>query len=77
MSYVRTPEHRELRRRLIQRWKPWEKSTGPKTAEGKRRSAMRGYKGGQREQARAIASILKHDAVTFGYLGKSAPRHII
>ena len=55
MSYVRTPEHRELRRQLIQRWKPWEKSTGPKTAEGKRRSAMRGYKGGQREQARELA----------------------
>jgi len=58
MSYGRTPEHRELRRQLIQRWKPWEKSTGPKTAEGKRRSAMRGYKGGQREQARAMARLL-------------------
>ena len=55
MSYVRTPEHRELRRQLIQRWKPWEKSTGPKTAEGKKRSAMRGYKGSQREQARELA----------------------
>ena len=32
---------------------------GPKTPEGKRRSAMRGYKGGQREQARAIARLLR------------------
>ena len=59
MSYVRTPEHKELRRQLIQRWKPWEKSTGPKTAEGKKRSAVRGYKGGQREQARAIARVMQ------------------
>lgn len=59
MSYIRTPEHRELRRQLIQRWKPWEKSTGPKTAEGKRRSSLRGYKGGQRLLARAVAKCLR------------------
>ena len=58
MSYVRTPEHRELRTQLIQSWKAWEKSTGPKTTEGKRRSAMRGYKGGQRGQAMDIARLL-------------------
>ena len=37
MSYYRTPEHRAMRAELIRRWKPWEKSTGPKSPEGKAR----------------------------------------
>jgi hypothetical protein len=49
MSYERTPEHRAKRAELIRRWRPWEKSTGPKTAEGKARSARRGFKGGTRQ----------------------------
>ena len=28
-------------------WKPWERSTGPKSPEGKRRSAMRAAKTGE------------------------------
>jgi len=47
---------------MIHRWKPWEKSTGPKSEEGKRRSAMRGYKGGQREQLREVARLLREQA---------------
>lgn len=59
MSYYRTPEHRALRAELIRRWKPWEKSTGPKMAEGKARSAMRGFKGGTRQMLRALARALR------------------
>jgi hypothetical protein len=44
---------------MIQRWKPWEKSTGPKSEEGKRKSAKRGYKGAQREEMREIARVLR------------------
>ncbi|MDA9981960.1 hypothetical protein N9H39_04350, partial [Gammaproteobacteria bacterium] len=44
---------------LIHRWRPWEKSTGPKTPEGKRRSAMRGYKGGHRKLARELSRALR------------------
>lgn len=62
MSYYRTPEHRTLRAELIRRWKPWEKSTGPKSPEGKARSAMRGYKGGVREELRAIGRLLREHA---------------
>ena len=62
MSYYRTPEHRALRAELIRRWRPWEKSTGPTTEEGKRRSAMRGYKGGQRQQMRELARLLREQA---------------
>ena len=62
MSYNRTPEHRAMRAELIRRWKPWEKSTGPKSEEGKARSAMRGYKGGMREMLRELAQILREQA---------------
>ena len=34
-----TPERRERQREAIQRWKPWERSTGPRTPEGKATSA--------------------------------------
>ena len=59
MSYYRTPEHRALRARLIRRWKPWEHSTGPKTPEGKARSAIRGYKGAERDALREVARLLR------------------
>ena len=54
MSYCRTPEHRRLRSELIRRWRPWEKSTGPRTPEGKARSSRNRWRGGQREQFRAL-----------------------
>lgn len=59
MSYIRTPEHRALRAALIRRWRPWEQSTGPKSPEGKERSAMRGFKGGERSLLRELARALK------------------
>jgi hypothetical protein len=31
MSYYRSLEHRRLRAKLIHKWKPWEKSTGPRS----------------------------------------------
>lgn len=35
-----SPERRQRQREAIQRWKPWEQSTGPRTDAGKERSAM-------------------------------------
>ena len=35
-----TPESRAKQAELIRRWRPWEQSTGPKTAEGKAVSSM-------------------------------------
>ena len=54
MSYVRTAEHRAMRSEMIHQWKPWRKSTGAKTEEGKRKSAMNAYKGGIRPKQREI-----------------------
>jgi hypothetical protein len=59
MSYVRTPEHRRLRAELIRNWKPWEKSTGPKTPEGKAKASRNGYKGGTRALLRELARVLR------------------
>lgn len=59
MSYVRTPEHKAMRATLIRRWRPWDGSTGPKSQYGKVRSAMRGFKGGERAMMRELARSLK------------------
>ena len=69
MSYYRTTEHRALRAELIRRWKPWEKSTGPKSPEGKAKSARRGYKGGTREELRQLARLLKEQAEELKCIG--------
>ena len=71
MSYVRTPEHRRLQSEAIQRWKPWEASTGPKTPEGKRRSAMRGYKGGIRPMLRDLAAAMREQEEALEAFGLS------
>jgi hypothetical protein len=44
---------------MIHNWKPWLKSTGPKTPDGKRRSALRGYKGAVRPTLRHIGRVLR------------------
>ena len=78
MSYIRTPEHRRLRAELIKRWRPWEKSTGPKTTEGKAVVAQNGFRGNPRETlkaARQIERLLSEDVLYFstasrGYFAK-------
>ena len=44
-----TEERRQRQRELIQNWKPWEKSTGAKTAQGKARSSRNAYRTGSSE----------------------------
>ena len=57
-----TAEHRRLRAQLIQRRKPWEQSTGPRTAEGKAISSRNGYNGGERLSLRALTTMLRRSA---------------
>jgi hypothetical protein len=54
-----TPERRARQAQLIQRWKPWERSTGPRTPEGKARVSRNGYKGGTRAILRELARVLR------------------
>lgn len=44
-----TEERKQRQRELIQTWKPWEKSTGAKTPQGKARSSRNAYKTGVSE----------------------------
>lgn len=66
MSYVRTPEHRALRAELIQHWRPWEQSTGPKTPGGKEKAAKRGFKGSTRPLMRELGRALRQQKSTRG-----------
>lgn len=47
-----TDERRAKQAEAIQRWKPWERSTGPKTEGGKAASSRNAFKG--RLSARAM-----------------------
>jgi hypothetical protein len=54
-----TPERRKRQSELIRRWRPWEKSTGPRTTRGKKRVARNAYKGGTRLVLRSLARMLR------------------
>lgn len=49
-----TPERRAKQAEAIHRWKPWEKSTGPRTAEGKARSSMNARQSERMQELRRI-----------------------
>ncbi len=53
-----TPERKAKHAEAIKRWKPWEKSTGPRTDEGKAVSKMNGWKGGERRFDRELSKLL-------------------
>ena len=58
-----TTERRARQALLIRTWRPWEKSTGPRTDEGKARASRNAFKGGQwrevRELAKALSALLR------------------
>lgn len=54
-----TPERRTRQAELIRTWRPWERSTGPKTEEGKQASAMNRYQGARRQELRKLARALR------------------
>lgn len=44
---------------LIRSWRPWEKSTGPRSPQGKAKAAMNRYRGGERQQLRSLSKALR------------------
>jgi hypothetical protein len=66
-----TAEQRQRQRELIQRWKPWTKSTGAKTPEGKRRSSQNSLKTGKtvevREMIKYLNKLLKAQSKMLNY----------
>lgn len=54
-----TPQRRARQRELIRNWKPWERSTGPRTAAGKAQVSRNAYKGAMRRMLRALRRALR------------------
>lgn len=54
-----TPERRVRQARLIRQWRPWKKSTGPRTEVGKGKVARNAFKGGTRRDLRTMARLLR------------------
>ena len=55
-----TDERRARQSTLIQRWKPWRRSTGPKSADGKARASANALKHGGRSTSIArLRSVLR------------------
>jgi hypothetical protein len=52
MKSLWTPERRAQQSEAIHRWRPWTKSTGPKTAKGKAIVARNAFNGGKRPELR-------------------------
>lgn len=44
---------------LIHDWRPWQRSTGPLTSEGKARSSRNAFRGAVRGQLRVLARVLR------------------
>lgn len=53
-----TPEQRRQQSERIRTCRPWERSTGPRTAEGKARASRNAWKGGHRPLLRVLAKAL-------------------
>jgi hypothetical protein len=49
-----TLERRAKQSAAIRQWRPWERSTGPNTAEGKRLVSRNAYRGGRRAELRQL-----------------------
>ena len=49
-----TPERRARQAEMISSWRPWERSTGPRTEDGKARSSQNRFQGARREAQREL-----------------------
>ena len=53
-----TLERRQRQAELIRNWRPWAKSTGPRTPEGKARVSRNAWKGGHRAELRELSKMV-------------------
>lgn len=54
-----TDERRQAQAEAIRAWRPWERSTGPRSAEGKRKVSRNAWRGGARALLRRLAKLLR------------------
>ena len=57
-----TLERRARQAELIRRWRPWEKSTGPRTEAGKAVVSRNAYKGGTWRLLRELSRALREQS---------------
>ena len=53
-----TLERRQRQAELIRNWRPWAKSTGPRTPEGKALVSRNAWKGGHRAELRELSKMV-------------------
>ena len=56
-----TEDRRAKQSAAIHSWQPWKRSTGPRTESGKARGARNAWKGGYRQQWRALCKLLNEE----------------
>lgn len=54
-----TPERRARQAQAIKTWRPWERSTGPRTDDGLAAVSRNAWKGGARTQVRTYAKLMR------------------
>lgn len=59
-----TQERRERQAAAIRRWKPWERSAGPTTPEGKTQVSRNAWKGGHRAELRDLIRMVNDEIRT-------------
>jgi hypothetical protein len=64
-----TPERRARLSALIHTWRPWVKTTGPKTPQGKAKASRNAYKGGTRARLRELARLLREQGEALKRIG--------
>jgi len=65
-----TWERRTRQAELVHSWRPWDRSTGPRTKEGKERAARNSYKGGVRPALRNLARVLREQRKHLAEIGE-------
>ena len=58
MATTWTPERRARQAELIRQWKPWAKSTGPRSPEGRQLVSRNAWTGGHRAQLRELTKMV-------------------
>ncbi|RDH84387.1 MAG: hypothetical protein DIZ78_12285 [endosymbiont of Escarpia spicata] len=65
-----TPERRARQAELIRKWRPWEKSTGPRTPEGKQTVARNAFRGGTWRLLRELARAMREQKIGLKKVGE-------
>ena len=69
-----TPERKARQAALIGTWRPWERSTGPRTPDGKAKASRNAYKGGDWLMLRELSRMVNAEVKAGRDLVNAIPR---